>query len=207
MIAFDQKLTSNNISTPSSDSSNFTNRPNMTITTPSFVKSLVHFLTNLLALDGTRISYKLQDYGLIKLFFRYFIFLICLSVIFITNAWHFFRCICNPNICISDTKKLSIYCEVLEMNTAICILLIRIVGNNDISLGTVLHTRDCLNVLISLLDIRNFGKWIILFNRYLSEVIDNSVIWQLSVSFVSLSRNFTITFKLPTGTSLYLNLS
>lgn len=38
------------------------------------------------------------------------------------------------------------------MNTAICALLSKAVGNNQVCLGTVLHTRDCLNVMLSLLN-------------------------------------------------------
>lgn len=98
---------------------------------PSLVRNLTGLLQNLLILTQNEIIGALQEHSLVKLFFR---------------------CLSNPPNGIKDTKDLSLYCDVLEMNSAICSLLTKAVGNNYTCLGMVLQTRDCLNVMLSLLN-------------------------------------------------------
>ncbi|KAK4876162.1 hypothetical protein RN001_012584 [Aquatica leii] len=98
--------------------------------TPSFVKNIALFIHNLLLL-GDKIINNLQEHGVVKMLFR---------------------CLLRPYSDVKNTKDLAFYCDILEMNTAICVVLSKAVGNNSICLNTVLHTRDCINVLLSLLN-------------------------------------------------------
>lgn len=65
---------------------------------------------------------------------------------------------CNPCMSITNTRELSVYCDILEMDATICSVLIRLASYNTACLGTILHTKDCLNTLISLLNPTVFRK-------------------------------------------------
>lgn len=106
---------------------------------PSLVKSLTNLLGRLLKLNEDRLSNKLHEFGVVKLLLK---------------------TICNPNMTIKDTKKLSLYCEILEMDTTVCSLLSHVAYINLTCLGTILHTKDCLTVLISLLNPHLYRKYI-----------------------------------------------
>ncbi|XP_044270755.1 rotatin isoform X2 [Tribolium madens] len=120
---------------------------------PSLVKSLANLLLSLFNLNEERLSYKLQDFGIIKLLLK---------------------AVCNPSMSINDTKKLSLYCEIVEMDATICTLLSHVVCVNTTCLGTVLHTRDCLTVLLSLLNPKlyhtHLPQLLCLRNRLWSEI-------------------------------------
>ncbi|XP_074031734.1 rotatin homolog anastral spindle 3 isoform X2 [Leptinotarsa decemlineata] len=100
-------------------------------TTPGLVKSLGNLLLNLLNLDSDTICRKMQEQGLVKLLFR---------LLF------------NPSMSIDNTRELSFYCDILEMNAVICSVLARVASIDSSILGTILHTRDCLNLMFSLLN-------------------------------------------------------
>lgn len=78
------------------------------------------------------------------------------------------------------TRELSLYCDLLEMNTYICFCLSKTAGCSTVCLGTILHTRDCFTVLLLLLNpkiyrkllyiCKNFNK-VVLF-RYKSTPVD-----------------------------------
>ncbi|KAF2899192.1 hypothetical protein ILUMI_06979 [Ignelater luminosus] len=127
----------------------------ITVATPSLLKAVAIFVYNLLILAEEEITNILQEYGLIKMFFR------SLTI---------------PPARVNNTKDLSLYCDILEMNTAVCALLSKAVGNNQICLGTILHTRDCLNVMLSLLNpavyFVNLPQLIYLRNRLWTEVFN-----------------------------------
>ncbi|CAH1155943.1 unnamed protein product [Phaedon cochleariae] len=106
------------------------------LTTPGLIRSLANFLLNLFNLEPDRVSNKLQDLGIVKLLFR---------------------TLCTASMSISNTRELSLYCDILEMNTMVCSVLIRLASTNPICLGTILHTRDCLNLLFSLLNPRIYN--------------------------------------------------
>lgn len=110
------------------------------ITTPGFVKAVALFLFNALTLAGEEITYKLHNHGLIKLFYR---------------------CLHNPSMSLDNTKELALYCSLLEMNTMIVALLIKLIQFNGNCIGIIVHTRDCLNVLLSLLDPKIYCKYFI----------------------------------------------
>ncbi|XP_018573187.1 rotatin [Anoplophora glabripennis] len=103
--------------------------------TPGFVKCFGLFLYNVLNIAPEDITNKLQECGLVKLLFR---------------------SLCNPSMSISNPKELSLYCDILEMNTAICSVLIKLTTISPSCLGTILHTSDCFSALISLLNYKNF---------------------------------------------------
>ncbi|XP_056634769.1 rotatin-like isoform X1 [Diorhabda sublineata] len=126
-----------------------------TITTPSLVTSLCHFLYNCIALDSESVTQKIQEQGLTKLLFR---------------ALH------DTNINITNTRELSLYCDLLDMDTTICCVLSRLASTNSTCLGTILHTKDCLNLLLSLLNPRlyhmNFPQLIYLRNRLWTSIFN-----------------------------------
>lgn len=109
--------------------------------TPSLVKSYALLLMRLINLEEEWISSKLHDFGLVKLFFR---------------------CISNPCMTyINTTKTMSKYCEILEMNSAICGLLAHLAEVDKINLGTILHTKDCLMLLMALLNPKIYRKYFV----------------------------------------------
>lgn len=109
--------------------------------TPSLVKSYAVLLIRLMNLEEEWISSKLHDFGLVKLFFR---------------------CVLNPCMTsIHTTKTMSKYCEVLEMNSAICGLLAHLAEIDKVNLGTILHTKDCLMLLMALLNPKIYRKYFI----------------------------------------------
>ncbi|CAG9829728.1 unnamed protein product [Diabrotica balteata] len=124
-------------------------------TTPSLVKTVCNFLYNLLALDAVAVSQTVQEKGLVKLIFR---------------------ALCNPNMTITNTRELSLYVDILDMNATICSVLTRLASNNISCLGTVLHTRDCLNLLVSLLNPRlyhmDYPQLVYLRNRLWTSVFN-----------------------------------
>jgi hypothetical protein len=126
----------------SSSSKTSSNNNNVSVVTPSLVKSIANLLLSLFNLNEDRLSYKLQDFGLVKVLFR---------------------CICNPSMSISDTKRLALYCEILEMDAAICTLLSQVAQVSLTCLGTLLHTKDCLTVAVSLLNSNIYRKYNSLF--------------------------------------------
>jgi hypothetical protein len=136
-----------------SSSSKTSSNNNVSVVTPSLVKSIANLLLSLFNLNEDRLSYKLQDFGLVKVLFR---------------------CICNPSMSISDTKRLALYCEILEMDAAICTLLSQVAQVSLTCLGTLLHTKDCLTVAVSLLNSNiyhtNLPQLIYLRNRLWSEI-------------------------------------
>lgn len=66
---------------------------------------------------------------------------------------------------LSHTSELMLYCDILEMNISVCSLLIKLAGSNVNCLGTILHTKDCMGLFISLLDPKAYSKYIILMNK------------------------------------------
>ncbi|RZC42072.1 rotatin [Asbolus verrucosus] len=121
----------NDSSDESSNSNKSSRNKNASVVTPSLIKNLTNLLITLLNLNEDRLANILQDFGLVKLLFR---------------------CICNPAMSINDTKKLSLYCEILEMDTSICSLLSQAAQVSEMCLGTLLHTKDCLSGVVSLLN-------------------------------------------------------
>ncbi|CAH1953846.1 unnamed protein product [Acanthoscelides obtectus] len=107
------------------------------VTTPALLKAFGCILLNMLSLNSEYVSSKLQEHGLVKLLFR---------------------ALCNPTMSISNTRALSLYCDILEMNTIVCSVLSRLSSYNPASLGTILHTKDCFNCLLSLLDSRIYSN-------------------------------------------------
>lgn len=81
-----------------------------------------------------------------------------LETIYNLNVLFFSRTLCNPLMDISQTTDLMLYCDILEMNCAVCSLLIRAAASSVVCLGTVLHTKDCLSLLISLLNPKIYSK-------------------------------------------------
>ncbi|CAG9862356.1 unnamed protein product [Phyllotreta striolata] len=134
---------------------------NVVSSTPCLVKNVCNFLYNLVYLNPGEISQKMHDKCLVKLLFR---------------------TICNPCMSITNTRELSLYCDIIEMDTAVCSVLLRLATCNSACLGTILHTRDCLNTLISLLNPKAFNTglpqllylrnklWISVFNLLLTLV-------------------------------------
>lgn len=70
-----------------------------------------------------------------------------------------FRSLHNPSMSVSNSKELSLYCDILEMDTAICKLLIKLATVSSFCLGTIVHTYDRLSVLITLLNRKNFREY------------------------------------------------
>lgn len=103
----------------------------MNLVTPSLMKTMIIFLHNLIEMTGQTYVDYINEIGLVKLIFR---------------------SICVPSIEVRTTKELSLYIEILEMNSEICFFLNRAVRFSPGCLGTILHTRDCFNVFISLLN-------------------------------------------------------
>ncbi|XP_044758408.1 rotatin [Coccinella septempunctata] len=103
----------------------------LNLVTPSLMKTTIVFLHNLIEMTGQPYVDYINDGGLIKLIFR---------------------SICVPSIEIKNTRELSLYIEILEMNSEICFFLNRAVRFSPGCLGTILHTKDCFNVFISLLN-------------------------------------------------------
>ncbi|KAF5272203.1 hypothetical protein FQA39_LY01285 [Lamprigera yunnana] len=101
------------------------------VATPSLLKNTAIFIYNLMLLAENEVITNLQEHGLIKMFFR---------------------CLTKPCTEVRNTKELGVYCDVIEMNTAICIVLSKAVTHSLVCLNIVLHTRDCINVLLSLLN-------------------------------------------------------
>ncbi|GJQ85225.1 hypothetical protein Trydic_g13065 [Trypoxylus dichotomus] len=125
------------------------------ITTPGFVKSIAIFLYNLMNFAPLNVTSELQNHGLIKVLFK---------------------CLLIPNLHIIDTKDLSLYCDILEMNRAICALLCRATNYSESVFTTILNARDCLNVLLSLLNNNvyncEFSQLIYLRNRLWGEIFN-----------------------------------
>ncbi|XP_031350383.1 rotatin isoform X3 [Photinus pyralis] len=101
------------------------------VITPVLVKNICMFVCNLLLLSENKVIHLLQDSGLIKLFFR---------------------CLSKPHTDVKSTRDLALYCDILEMNASICSVLTRAVNGNAACRNTVIHTRDCFNILLSLLN-------------------------------------------------------
>ncbi|XP_066247682.1 rotatin [Euwallacea similis] len=104
-------------------------------TTPGFIKAISVCLSSIIDISNKEVYGKLHESGLIKLIFR---------------------TMCLPSISIDNKKELALYCNILEMNTSVCSLLRKLCSYNTLCTGTVLHTRDCINVLFSLLNAKNF---------------------------------------------------
>ncbi|KAL3273445.1 hypothetical protein HHI36_014889 [Cryptolaemus montrouzieri] len=123
--------TSSDISERSWSSNDKDSNGRMNISTPSLVKSTVLFLHNLIELTEKSFVDYLNDEGLMKLIFR---------------------SICHPFIELRNTKELTLYIELLQMHSEICFFLNRSIRVSPACLGTILHTKDCFNILISLLN-------------------------------------------------------
>lgn len=63
-----------------------------------------------------------------------------------------------PSVDCKTTKELALYRDILEMNTQLCVLLNRAVSNEKSCLSVLLHTRDCLGVLLSFLNPKLYRK-------------------------------------------------
>ncbi|XP_066146267.1 rotatin isoform X2 [Euwallacea fornicatus] len=104
-------------------------------TSPGFIKTLTMCLSNIIDISNKEVYKQLHENGLIKLIFR---------------------TLCLPSISIDNKKELALYCNILEMNISVCSLLRKLCSYNTLCTGTVLHTRDCISVLFSLLNAKNF---------------------------------------------------
>ncbi|VEN41222.1 unnamed protein product, partial [Callosobruchus maculatus] len=107
------------------------------VTTSALVSAFGCILLNMLNINLENVSFKLQENGLVKLLFR---------------------TLCNPTMSIGTTRTLSLYCDILEMNAIVCSVLSRLSSSNPASVGTILHTKDCFNSLLSLLDSRIYSN-------------------------------------------------
>ncbi|KRT81126.1 hypothetical protein AMK59_5745, partial [Oryctes borbonicus] len=125
------------------------------ITTPGLVKSMAIFLYNLVNLAPLNVTSELQNHGLIRVLFK---------------------CLLVPNRHIIDTKELALYCDILEMNRAICALLCRAVNTSELVFATILNARNCLTVLLSLLNNNaynhEFSQLIYLRNKLWGEIFN-----------------------------------
>ncbi|XP_060527472.1 rotatin [Cylas formicarius] len=125
------------------------------ITTPGFVKAVCMFLNNVACFSTNDVIGELYRKGLVKLIFRI---------------------LCYPSVTVDTTKELMFYCDLLEMNASVCLLLKTLCHNNTLCLGTVLHTKDCLNVMLSLLNRNmyhtNLSQLIYLRNKLWSEIFN-----------------------------------
>ncbi|KAK9883541.1 hypothetical protein WA026_001716 [Henosepilachna vigintioctopunctata] len=117
------------------DSNTDRSKEKLNISTPSLIKSIAIFLHNLIELTDQSFVEYLNEEGLIKLMFR---------------------SICVPFIEVKNTKLLSLYVDILEMNSDICVFLRKAVRCSPSCLGTILHTKDCVHVLLSLLNPKNY---------------------------------------------------
>ncbi|KAJ8948142.1 hypothetical protein NQ318_009229 [Aromia moschata] len=124
----------------SSDTSEKTN----VATTPGFVKSVCAFLYNMVNLSPDDVANKLLERGLVKLLFR---------------------TICDPSMEVATTKELSLYCDIIEMDTVTCCLLTRLANCSASCLGTILHTKDCLSALLSLLNYKIYQRHV-MYRKY-----------------------------------------
>ncbi|XP_030750028.1 rotatin [Sitophilus oryzae] len=142
-------------SSEKSSSSSNTADCQINITTPGFVNAVYIFLYNAVELAPKEISSSLHEKGLIKLIFR---------------------TICNPLMTVETTRKLALYCNILEMNQSVCSLLRKICSLNPSCIGTILYTRDCLFVMFGLLNTNiyqtNLPELLYLRNKLWSEIFN-----------------------------------
>ncbi|CAH1122246.1 unnamed protein product [Ceutorhynchus assimilis] len=107
--------------------------------TPGFMKAFCKFLFNMIDLAPKEICQMIHERGFVKL--------IC-------------GIICSPSKTVDDKKELIFNCSLLEMNTAVCTCLKRICLVNKASLVTLLHSRESLNALFSLLNSKNYETYL-----------------------------------------------
>lgn len=100
-------------------------------TTPNLIKATTLFLNNLMFLSPADVSQSLFEHGSIRSLFS------CLSV---------------PSVETGDNKAIMLYCNTLEMNTALCSVLSRIATASQICHTALIAARDCLYILVSLLN-------------------------------------------------------
>lgn len=79
-----------------------------------------------------------------------------------TNLYFLSSTLCDPSMSIQSTKELSLYCDIIEMDTSVCMALNRIASSDYASLGTILHTKDCFNVMMSLLNPKIYCKYLLI---------------------------------------------
>ncbi|CAH0554508.1 unnamed protein product [Brassicogethes aeneus] len=139
----------------SSSRSDLTDSLRSYVTTPSLVKNIAIFICNLMTLAPTEVTTKLHEQGILKLLLR---------------------TLCLPAMSIRNTRELSLYCDLLEMNSYVCSCLSMAASYNISCLGTILHTRDCFNIVISLLNPKiyhaNLPQLIYLRNCLWSEIFN-----------------------------------
>lgn len=125
------------------------------ITTPGFVKAVCMFLYNVVDLAPKDISGRLHERGLVKLIFR---------------------SLCDPSMSVDNTRELALYCNLLEMNTNVCRVLRKLCSFSPMCAGTILHTKDCLNVLFSLFNNKiyhsHLSQLVYLRNKLWSEIFN-----------------------------------
>lgn len=125
------------------------------VSTPGLVRAICTFLNNILIFDGVHVAHSLQDQSLIKPLFRYTLKWKHMHV-FQTFLYH--RCLQLPSLKIKDTKDMALYRDILEMNMSICVLLNRVIIVNSAAALTLLHTRDGLNLMLSLVNVNFYCK-------------------------------------------------
>ena len=80
-------------------------------------------------------------------------------ILFHINMCVLFSILHMPELEILTTNDLNLYCDILEMNAAICVLIKRAIFINRDCFETVLRCREYLVTLISLLDLNMFRKY------------------------------------------------
>lgn len=111
---------------------------NMIVTTPGLVKNTALFVNNLLCLAPVMITEALHEHQIVR---------------------SYFRCLCSPPLNLTDLKLCLAYIDVMEMCISVCALLTRCILISEKCRNMCLNTRDCLHVVISLLNPALFGKF------------------------------------------------
>lgn len=74
-----------------------------------------------------------------------------------------FRTLCLPSVAVDNKKELALYCGLMEMNTSVCCVLRKLCRISPLCIGTILHTKDCMNVLFGLLNAKNYRKFSVMY--------------------------------------------
>lgn len=69
-----------------------------------------------------------------------------------------FRSLSIPKEKITNSKEMTLYRDILEMNAAICLFLNKVVNNSPFCQRSLLHMQDCLNFMLSLLNANIYCK-------------------------------------------------
>lgn len=110
---------------------------NFTITTPGIVKNTALFVNNLLYLAPETVTEALHEHHIVR---------------------SYFRCLCSPPLNVTNLRLCVMYVDIVEMCATICALLTRCILTNEKCKLMCLNTRDCLHVLVTLLNPELFNN-------------------------------------------------